>query len=178
MLVGGDEEEVGGRGHGKSLSREAVGVEGGVGDFEVEADALADEGLEVLAVPGDFDVDAVGDLGVAVGVGVAEDGVGVVAGDGHGDGAVGGADVEEEAGAADLDPLGGEFAAVRSGAKAGEAVAGARATPIDPRGTRGWRWAMGRPLYQRSISSPRMDGGFMPKATQVLSQASEGPTSK
>ena len=47
---------------------------------------------------------------------------------------------------------------------------GARAMPMEPRGTRGWRWARGRPLYQRSISSPRTEGGDIPKATQVLSQ--------
>ena len=60
----------------------------------MEADALAEEGLEVAAVPGDWDVDALGDLGVAVGVGVAGDGAGVGAGDGYGYGTVGCADVE------------------------------------------------------------------------------------
>ena len=57
-----------GRGERSALGGEAVGVEGGVGDFDVEADALAEEGLEVAAVPGDGDVDAVGDFGIAVGV--------------------------------------------------------------------------------------------------------------
>ena len=50
-----------------SVTGEAVGEEGGVGDPNVQAHATSDEGGQVTTVPGGFDVDAVLDSKVAVG---------------------------------------------------------------------------------------------------------------